>query len=304
MDTTALDTTIDSGPSGLTNDPTPTFTFRADTADSTFECRIDAAMFAACGSTSTFTPALGLLDGEHTFAVRATDPATNTDATPAIRSFTVDTTAPDTTISAGPGETTLLRRPAFAFAPNEPAATFSCSIDSEPFMACSTPLATRELAFGQHTFRVRAPTRSASPTRRPRCGPSRSSSGGNDRLYGGRGRDRIFGEQGNDKLYGERRAGDRLDGAEAREGEGGDRLDGGPGNDQLTDRRGGATLSGGSGADRIDARDDSARDRRTPDTIHCGSGEDSVRADANDRIADDCEHITRKPPPHSSPVGR
>ena len=43
-----------------------------------------------------------------------------------------------------------------------------------------------------------------------------------------------------------RTARDNLDGADAREGHGGDRLDGGPGRDQLRDRRGSATLLGGS----------------------------------------------------------
>ncbi len=94
-DTDPPETTITSGPSGSTNDPTPTFAFSSDEAGSTFECRFDAAAFGACsGPGDSHTPAAALSAGPHTFAVRATDAATNTDPTPASRSFTVDTQAP------------------------------------------------------------------------------------------------------------------------------------------------------------------------------------------------------------------
>ena len=46
------------------------------------------------GDTHTASPQLQ--DGAHTFEVRATDSAQNTDQTPATRSFTVDTAAPAT----------------------------------------------------------------------------------------------------------------------------------------------------------------------------------------------------------------
>ena len=98
VDTTPPDTTITAGPSGPTNDSTPTFSFTSE-AGATFECRVDAAAFASCSSPFT-TGALS--DGAHTFEVRAKDGVGNTDASPASRAFTVDTTPPDTTITAGP----------------------------------------------------------------------------------------------------------------------------------------------------------------------------------------------------------
>lgn len=89
------ETSLISGPSGFTNDSTPTFGFSADEPGSSFECRFDIAAFALCsGPGSTHTPAAPLSDGAHTFAVKATDQEGNTDPTPASTGFTIDTVAP------------------------------------------------------------------------------------------------------------------------------------------------------------------------------------------------------------------
>jgi hypothetical protein len=92
-DLTPPDTVIDSGPGGATNDPTPSFGFHSTEAGSTFECSIDTGTpdFAPCsGPGDSHTPA-ALADGSYTFRVRATDGFANTDPTPAVRSFTIDT---------------------------------------------------------------------------------------------------------------------------------------------------------------------------------------------------------------------
>jgi Ca2+-binding RTX toxin-like protein len=81
-------TTINSGPSGLTNDPTPTFTFSSSAPGSSFKCKMST--FEPCSSPKTTSH---LPDGSRTFYVRATDPAGNVDPTPASRSFTVKTAA-------------------------------------------------------------------------------------------------------------------------------------------------------------------------------------------------------------------
>jgi Tol biopolymer transport system component len=113
--------------------------------------------------------------------------------------------------------------------------------------------------------------------------------GGADCIYGQTGRDRLLGQNGSDRLFGGAAA-DRLDG-----GRGSDRLKGEGGNDRLTDRRGRDRFSGGGGNDRIDARDRSRRDRRRPDSVHCGTGRhDVARVDAADHAAADCERILRR----------
>jgi hypothetical protein len=87
----APESRIRSGPAGPSKDRTPTFTFSASDAGSTFECRLDSKPFRSCTSPRTTAP---LSDGPHTFAVRATGPTGVTDPTPARRTFRIDTVKP------------------------------------------------------------------------------------------------------------------------------------------------------------------------------------------------------------------
>lgn len=92
-DVTAPSTTVDSGPTGTVGSTSATFAFSADEPGATFECRLDGGPWSSC--TSPARPS-GLSEGEHVFDVRATDPAGNTDPTPATRTWTVNTTQPAT----------------------------------------------------------------------------------------------------------------------------------------------------------------------------------------------------------------
>jgi len=89
QDTDPPETIIDSGPSGITNDPTPIFTFHSTEAGSTFRCDT--------GGPYGFTPCTSpvsrphLPDGTYSFAVFARDTSGNADPTPASRSYTVKT---------------------------------------------------------------------------------------------------------------------------------------------------------------------------------------------------------------------
>src|SRR5829696_40045 len=99
VDTIPPDTTILTGPSGPTSDPTPTFTFGSTEAPATFKCSLDGGAFTACSSGFPFNT---LIDGPHTLEVKALDSALNEDPSPDSTSFTVDTSAPDTAILSGP----------------------------------------------------------------------------------------------------------------------------------------------------------------------------------------------------------
>ena len=78
-DTAAPETTITKPPNRRTTKRRATFEFTANEDGSTFECSLDGRAFAPC--TSPF--ARRVKRGRHTFEVRATDPAGNTDPTPA-----------------------------------------------------------------------------------------------------------------------------------------------------------------------------------------------------------------------------
>lgn len=151
-DTTPPGTTITAGPIGLTNDENPTFAFTSSEIGSTFQCRVDDSDWSACTSPLTPEP---LTDGTHTLEVRATDRAGNVDPTPATRTFTVDTVAPDTTITSGPNEVTQDNTPTFTFEASEPGTTFECSIAGS-FHPCTSPYTSGDLGDGDFTFQVRA----------------------------------------------------------------------------------------------------------------------------------------------------
>ena len=92
-DLTAPDTTITSGPANGSTITTGTATFAfsgtpGDTAK--LQCSLDGAAYADCTSPHTFTP---LANGSHTVGFRAIDAVGNIDATPATRTFTVNTNA-------------------------------------------------------------------------------------------------------------------------------------------------------------------------------------------------------------------
>jgi Big-like domain-containing protein len=152
IDTAAPETTITAEPSDPTSLTGASFAFTSDEAGSTFECSLDGAPWAACTSPKTYA---GLAEGSHAFSVRAVDPAGNADPTPATRSWTVDLTAPDTTITGHPADPTSSTTASFSFA-SEAGATFECRLDGGAFAQCSSPASYPGLAFGSHTFAVRA----------------------------------------------------------------------------------------------------------------------------------------------------
>ncbi len=156
-DTTPPDTTISDGPSGATSSTDATFTFESSEPGSTFQCQLDGGGLEQCDDgDATYS---GLADGAHTFTVVATDAAGNAGPPPATRTWTVDTTPPDTTNANGPSGYVPVNDLQFEFSGADDGsgvASFECRLDSGAWSACASPYSANDLPEGNRAFAVRA----------------------------------------------------------------------------------------------------------------------------------------------------
>jgi hypothetical protein len=159
-----VDTTLVSGPADFSTVKRPTFTY-STLAGQNFECSIDSTTISTpCGTKdasgrASFTPPADLPDGEHKFRVEAID-GPDFDRVPVVRTWTVDTVAPNTTLLSPDlpeGVLTTLLNAAFTFTSSEPVgATFQCRLaPAADFSACTSPQNFTDLAFGRQKFEVR-----------------------------------------------------------------------------------------------------------------------------------------------------
>lgn len=131
------------GPSGLTNDNTPTYSITGGNGG-TYECKVDGGAWAAVTSPYTTAP---LADGAHTVTCRAVDAAGNASAEVA-KSITVDATAPVITVTDGTVKWDGTH--VFNITSSE-TATLKCSIDGGTAAVVTSPWTTPVLANGTHT---------------------------------------------------------------------------------------------------------------------------------------------------------
>jgi hypothetical protein len=163
VDNTSPTVAITNGPSNQTFGPgsTETWTFAAgDGAGSGIQgvlCRVDNAP-VTCRSASSHSVS-NLSNGPHTFSVQATDKvghSSNVDS----RTFAIDATPPETTITSGPteGASTTDASVSFAFASSEPGSTFECRLSpiKPDFAPCASADLQTGLAPGAYAFEVRA----------------------------------------------------------------------------------------------------------------------------------------------------
>ncbi len=158
VDQTAPGTEISSGPTEGTTISSASATFGFDSPDpdaAAFRCSIDESAFVPCQSSSSQTYQ-GLADGDHTFSVRSVDGAGNQDPAPPVRSFRVDTQAPQTSIVTGPASVERSQEATFEFQADDPNATFECSLDQGTYDGCTSPQTYSGLGQGDHDFAVRA----------------------------------------------------------------------------------------------------------------------------------------------------
>jgi hypothetical protein len=152
VDTVAPVTSITAGPTGATTATSATLEFASTEPGSSFECRLEGGAWSTCVTPDVLS---GLADGSHTVDVRARDAVGNVDPTPKSRSWTVDSTAPETTITAKPGATSG-PDVTFEFASSELGSTFECRLGGGAWNGCSSPAQYSGLGAGPHTFDVRA----------------------------------------------------------------------------------------------------------------------------------------------------
>jgi hypothetical protein len=266
-DTTPPETTITSGPSEgeVINTDAPAFMWASSEANSTFSCTADGVALSSCEAAFI----TGAADGPHSFTVAATDPAGNTDPTPAMRTFTIHLTG-------------------------EPPELGRCQVDGVVVTGTSANdtrvgSAGTDLMFGLQGDDLLRGVGGADCLTGGSGNDRLFAGSGSDFAFGSSGNDRIAGEAGNDELYGNAGA-DRITG-----GAGRDLLDGGTGADRLSDSAGRDSFSGGSGNDSIDARDSSRGGRLISDSVTCGAGRfDVAIVDRRDHVARDCERVRRR----------
>ncbi len=131
-----------------------------------FECNIDNSDFITCTS-----PLLvdSLTDGTHTMKVLSEDNSTNKDPSPALFTWTVDTTPPATSINSATdvnesavinGGSTKSTALTFGFSGTDNSGVgigqFECSIDNSNFVACNSPVEFNSLKDGAHILELRA----------------------------------------------------------------------------------------------------------------------------------------------------
>jgi hypothetical protein len=167
---TAPETTITDGPAegSETTSTTATFSFTSTAKGKTeFRCSLDGATATACSSGVTY---VDLNTGAHSFSVYSVDRHGTADPTPATRSWSIvssdpdppppDTTAPDTSITAGPadGSSTTSTSASFSFDGSDDVGVtgYECNLDGSSWSACSSPKAFSGLSVDAHTFSVRA----------------------------------------------------------------------------------------------------------------------------------------------------
>lgn len=141
---------ISSTPPTLSNSTSASFAFASPESSFTFKCALDSSGLVDCTSPQSYS---GLSEGQHSFRVEALDSAGN-ESKAAVYTWTVDSRAPATTISALPPALTRSTTGSFGFASDEAGSSFQCSLDGGGYEPCVSPQTYQALKDGMHTFKV------------------------------------------------------------------------------------------------------------------------------------------------------
>ena len=278
IDNTPPETIIDSGPDDETPATSATFVFHASEDGGSFECQLDGAGFSSCTSANTYDD---LTQGDHTFQVRATDDAGNSDPTPSTYTWS---NVPK--YVCGGSVATIIG--------SEGADAISGTQGDDVIVG-----------LGGNDIVCAGP---GNDTVYSGSGDDRTyGQAGSDRLVGGAGNDTLRGDDGNDRLFGNS-GNDILVGNAGKDtlvgGRGNDHLLSNMGNDQLVGGPGRDVLVGGGGNDRLfgnlghDALvGGPSRDilvgRQGNDILKCGPGADTANGGLGTDTATGCEAMVQ-----------
>jgi Bacterial Ig-like domain len=142
---------ITSAPSDPSGDSSWTFLYTDGDPTAHLFCQLDGGPFTSCPSGF---PTGTLLDGQHTFGVKAVDDAGNASGVTTY-TWTIDTVHPLVSITSAPPLLTNQTSATFSFVANKPGSTYQCALDGGAFGSCSSPRLYNNLSNGSHTFAVR-----------------------------------------------------------------------------------------------------------------------------------------------------
>jgi large repetitive protein len=210
------DTVISSGPSGITNDPTPTFTFASSEDSASFECRVDSKPFGYCGVPMTLPH---LNDGSHTLTVRGVDPQGNADPTPASRTFSVQTASVSVsgatlvvTAAQGAKDNLAITKPSSStlrvtdipqglYSGSGVHASSGCARSGDYTANCGGEIARIQIVSGDQGDNVINSTSTQTSIYGEAGNDSLTGGSSPDALVGGAGADALNGMNGNDQLF-------------------------------------------------------------------------------------------------------
>lgn len=142
---------LNSHPPIMTSSTTAEFRFSGDEDNLDFECRLDTAAWEDCSSPEIYT---GLSKSEHLFEVRATDQAGNISD---VVSWNWDISdLPIVEILTHPNKISSSNSANFTFAPEvgQTIDSYTCQLDANAPVLCSSPINYNSLTDGEHIFRV------------------------------------------------------------------------------------------------------------------------------------------------------
>lgn len=139
-----------------TSGTSASFSFGHGGGGTGFDCRLlrDGTLFSDWQPCNTGSRSYSSLpDGAWTFEVRARDQAGNVDPTPAAHEWTLDTTAPQTSVLAGPVKNAFVLSTAadLSFGSTEPGSSFTCAVDGAAVDCPGGSLSLTNLSHTTHT---------------------------------------------------------------------------------------------------------------------------------------------------------